>query len=171
MNNSVSSIQQSIEYRQVFESVNERVSLVPPPAPGLFAFRRPPVFLNDFPPLLLEPIDVNNTNVGSMEQGDIRLYEQQVIDRDEKLKDTIQNKLLNHAQWISHENMCSICMGETTYGDLASDSFRFTTSCKHSFCIKCITMWIFTKVKENSQSRKVDCLCPMCRTCFYTHKW
>jgi hypothetical protein len=107
--------------------------------------------------LLVEPID------NSQVEEELRL-------REERLMNRIESDLNSLAQKISSEKMCCVCMCETSYHDLTSDTLRFTTRCGHVFCIKCIARWAFTNVKFNSYSQSVDCSCPICRTCFYTYQ-
>ncbi len=168
MSNSISSIQRSVTYGPFFDFVNE--SFIPEtPSPIHLGPITTPFSLNTLSPLSLEPeggliIDsLNREEDNSQNAEEVRM-------REEQLKDSIERELNRHAQAISHEKICSICMSDTTYFDLTSDHLRFTTRCGHVFCIKCITMWVFTKVKANSHSQTVDCSCPMCRTCFYTHQ-
>lgn len=166
--NSISLIQQAISYRPSSDFVNE--SFIPEtPSPVLFAPITTPFSLNIMPPLSLEPNGDDGLILGSLDQYYSQTAEV-VGEREEQLMNNIEYELNRHAQTISHETICSICMSDTTYFDLSSDHLRFTTVCGHVFCIKCIAMWVFTKVKANSHNQTVNCHCPMCRTCFYTHQ-
>lgn len=62
---------------------------------------------------------------------------------------------------------CSICFADVPSSDV------FTTSCNHSFCMKCIASWVLTKIEEQMPIRHstVECSCPYCRGVFFSHRF
>ncbi len=76
---------------------------------------------------------------------------------------TINNSNSN----LSSNTQCSICFSDVDPSDV------FTTSCNHTFCLKCIATWVFTKVQQQMFDRAtpVECSCPYCRGVFFFHRF
>jgi len=55
---------------------------------------------------------------------------------------------------------CAICFGDTPEGGV------FTTTCNHSFCIKCVAGWVLTLIQQGRYRQKVECTCALCRDVF-----
>lgn len=68
---------------------------------------------------------------------------------------------------LSSNTQCSICFSDVDPSDV------FTTSCNHTFCLKCIATWVFTKVQQQMFNRAmpVECSCPYCRGVFFSHRF
>jgi len=68
---------------------------------------------------------------------------------------------------LSSTTQCSVCFADVDPSDV------FTTSCNHSFCLKCIATWVFTKVQQQMVARDtyVECSCPYCRDVFICHRF